>query len=92
MDFFSLHQKDFTNWRYLEAPGMEVNDHDMYAAIMAVNAANSSDYWLDGRTARGCRPHSQAAERSEETEPPTRRYGREMETGHRPICGQNHHR
>ena len=51
MDFFSLHQKDFTNWRYLEAPGMEVNDHDMYAAIMAVNAANSSDYWLDGRTA-----------------------------------------
>ena len=38
--FFSLHRKDFENWRYLESPRMEIRDHDMYSAIMAVNAAS----------------------------------------------------
>ena len=38
--FFSLHREDFTNWRYLESPRMQIRDHDMYAAIMAVNAAS----------------------------------------------------
>ena len=38
--FFSLHRKDFENWRYLESPRMEIRDHDMYSAIMAANAAS----------------------------------------------------
>ena len=38
--FFTLHRKDFESWRYLESPRMEIRDHDMYAAIMAVNAAS----------------------------------------------------
>ena len=38
--FFSLHQEDFANWRYLKSPKMEFRDHDMNAAIMAVNAAS----------------------------------------------------
>ena len=38
--FFSLHRKDFENWRYLESPRMEIRDLDMYGAIMAVNVAS----------------------------------------------------
>ena len=39
-DFFSLHRKDCTNWRYLETPRMEIRAHDMYGAIMTANAAS----------------------------------------------------
>ena len=38
--FFSLHRRDFTKWRYLESPRPGFSDHDMYSAIMAVNAAS----------------------------------------------------
>lgn len=38
--FFSLHRRDFTKWRCLESPRPGFSDHDMYSAVMAVNAAS----------------------------------------------------
>ena len=36
--FFSLHRSDFTKLIYLESPRPGFSDHDIYSAIMTVNA------------------------------------------------------
>ena len=39
--FFSQHRRDFMDWRYMEPGRMAIRDHDMYGALMAVNAASN---------------------------------------------------